>query len=159
MFWNAPRLPLLPGGDADLQRAIYEAVTDGSLRLVGAYGTERHVTSASEIGVGQSSLRLAMSLAQETPVGPDIPAEVPEVPAVVAGVIEKQVASALRTSLSNEVARDALYTLLRELADRVDEGAVSYAEVMLKLRIDDKVAGGIAKLIRATGTEPDIRDV
>lgn len=159
LFWSAPRMPLLPGGDADLQRAIYEAVTDGSLRLVGADDIERHVTSASEIGVGQSSLRLAKSATQEIPVGPDTSVEEPEVPSNVSDVVEKQVASALRTSLASDAARDALYTLLRELADRVDEGAVSYAEVMLKLRMESEVADGIAELIRATGTDPDVQNV
>ena len=52
LFWSAPRMPLLAGGDADLQRAIFEAVIDGSLRLVGDDGTERVVTKPSEIGVG-----------------------------------------------------------------------------------------------------------
>src|SRR5262249_39566199 len=155
----APRVPLLPGGDADLQRAIYDAVADGSLRLVGADDTERHVTSASEIGVGQSSLRLAKPVTQETPVSPDDSDQVADVPVIVADVVEKQVASALRTSLASDNSRDALYTLLRELADRVDEGVVSYAEVMLKLRIDGTLADSVADLIRATGAEPDVRDV
>ena len=29
LFWSAPRMPLLPRGDADLQRAIFEAITAG----------------------------------------------------------------------------------------------------------------------------------
>ncbi|HWG00824.1 MAG TPA: hypothetical protein VG164_03105, partial [Trebonia sp.] len=59
LFWSAPRMPLLPGGDSDLQRAIFQALEAGSLRLVGADGLDRVVTRPGEIGVGQSSLRLA----------------------------------------------------------------------------------------------------
>ena len=59
LFWSAPRMPLLPGGDSDLQRAIFQALQAGTLRLVGADGLDRVVTRPGEIGVGQSSLRLA----------------------------------------------------------------------------------------------------
>src|SRR6185437_12278198 len=59
LFWSAPRMPLLPGGDSDLQRAIFEALQVGKLRLVGADGLGRVVSRPGEIGVGQSSLRLA----------------------------------------------------------------------------------------------------
>ena len=52
-------MPLLPGGDSDLQRAIFQAVQAGDLRLVGADGLDRAVTRPGDIGVGQSSLRLA----------------------------------------------------------------------------------------------------
>lgn len=51
-------MPLLPEGDADLQRAIHEAVQRGDLRLVGSDERERTVRSTQDIGVGQSSLRL-----------------------------------------------------------------------------------------------------
>jgi len=165
LFWNAPRMPLLPNGETDLQRAIYEAVTDGSLRLVGNDGIERQVTSASEIGVGQSSVRLAEPVPEETGDtggdeatgndatrpedghGPDVP------------VVEKQVTFSLRTSLSADDSRDALYALLTALADRVDERAVSYAEVMVKLRVAEGAAKVIADLAKATGAQPDVRDV
>lgn len=58
LSWSAPRMPLLAGSDSDLQRAIFEAVVDGSLRLVGDDESERVVTKASEIGVGSASLHL-----------------------------------------------------------------------------------------------------
>ena len=59
LFWSTPRMPLLPGGDADLQQAIFQAINDGSLRLVGADDLDRAVTRPGDIGVGQSGLRLA----------------------------------------------------------------------------------------------------
>ena len=31
MFWNTPRVPLLPGGDSDLRRALYSAITAGDI--------------------------------------------------------------------------------------------------------------------------------
>jgi hypothetical protein len=59
LFWNSPRMPLLPHGEADLQRAIFEAIEEGALLLVGADGTPRSVSHPGEIGVGQSGLKLA----------------------------------------------------------------------------------------------------
>ncbi len=181
LFWSTPRMPLLPGGDTDLQRAIYEAANDGKVRLVGSDGSERHITSPVEIGIGLSSLRLAKPLPAEPaapgsggdssagstgtpsgegtmpagrgPTGP--PGGQPPSPPVS----EKQITFALRTSLSADNPRDALYALLNELADRVDDGSASYAEVMIKMRVSDEAADNIATLIRHTGSAPDVRDV
>lgn len=196
LFWNAPRMPLLPGGDADLQRAIYQAVTEGSLRLIGADDVERHVANAQEIGVGQSGLRLAKSALPEAcpscgkPHHPDRPCEAAQETCPACGtpahpgrpceeVIpdtcstcgerahpgrtcappkETQIAFALRTSLTRDSARDALYALLQELADRVDEDAASYAEIMVKMRVNADVADRLGEFIRNTGANPDIRD-
>ena len=58
-FWNSPRMPLLPHGEADLRRAIYEAVTADELRVLGADGEVRAVTSDTGIALNQSGLRLA----------------------------------------------------------------------------------------------------
>jgi hypothetical protein len=68
LFWNTPRMPLLPSGDADLQRAIFEAVAGGTTRLLGSDGSERAVTRAGEIGVGSAALRLAPPRPQAPPV-------------------------------------------------------------------------------------------
>jgi hypothetical protein len=176
LFWSAPRMPLLPSGDADLQRAIYQAVTDGSMQLVGSDGVERHVTSPTEIGVGQSGLRLAKP-------GPDLssigdgsgatdlggtggqggPSVVPGEGTSTGGSVatlpgEKQIAFALRVSLSSDGVRDAVYALLQELADRVDEGAATYAEIMIKARISAAAVDDVAQAIRRTGADPDIRE-
>ena len=69
LFWSAPRLPLLHGGESDLQKAIYEAVTAGHLRLVGADGKDRAVTRPGDIPMSSAGLRLAPPQApeEETP--------------------------------------------------------------------------------------------
>jgi hypothetical protein len=72
---------------------------------------------------------------------------------------EKQVTFALRTSLTGDTARDSLYALLQGLADRVDEGAASYAEVMVKMRVSAEIAQSVAALVRGAGINPDVRDV
>ncbi len=67
LFWSSPRLPLLLGGEADLQRAIFDAVSAGQLRLVGADGQDRAVTRPGDIAVGSSGLRLARPQPQDAP--------------------------------------------------------------------------------------------
>jgi hypothetical protein len=174
-------MPLLPGGDADLQRAIHEAVIEGNVRLVGADGSERHIASPLEIGIGLSSLRLARPLPAEPTAGGYggvDPGGVRGTPGgggmgsaeggqtdiggggtAAPSVSEKQITFALRTSLSGDKPKDALYTLLNELADRIDDGSASYAEVMVKIRVSSEAADSIASLIRGTGSTPDVRDV
>ena len=55
--------------------------------------------------------------------------------------------------------RDALYALLLALGDRVDDDSVSYAEVMVKVRIRGDQADSLADLARQAGVTPDVRDV
>lgn len=58
-FYSAPRLPLLYGGDRDLQQAIYDAVNEGQLSIVDGTGTEVAVTAAGQVNLASTSLRLA----------------------------------------------------------------------------------------------------
>jgi len=67
-FWNTPRLPLLPGGDDDLRRAIWEALQAGELRLVDKDGAERIALGSADINVGSAGLRLV----KPTPVEAEI---------------------------------------------------------------------------------------
>ena len=52
-----------------------------------------------------------------------------------------------------------LDAVLMALSHRVDEHAVSYAEVMVKMRIFEGAADHIADLVKNTGTQADVRDV
>lgn len=64
-FFQSPRLPLLPGGEKDLQYAIFAAVMDGNLRLVGADGVEKVADSADTINLSSQGLRLAKPLPKQ----------------------------------------------------------------------------------------------
>jgi hypothetical protein len=57
-FYNAPRLPLLYSGDADLQHAIYDAVVNGMLRIVDANGRDVAVTAPNQVNLSSTGLRL-----------------------------------------------------------------------------------------------------
>ncbi|MGI6797711.1 DUF499 domain-containing protein [Gordonia sihwensis] len=58
-FYNAPRLPLLHGGDADLKQAIYDAVNAGQLRVIDGAGAAVTITAASQVNLASTMLRLA----------------------------------------------------------------------------------------------------
>ncbi|MCY0937876.1 DUF499 domain-containing protein [Streptomyces sp. H34-S4] len=58
-FYSAPRLPLLYGGDRDLQQAIYDAVSQGLLSIVDGAGTEVEVTAPGQVNLASTGLRLA----------------------------------------------------------------------------------------------------
>jgi len=172
LFWNSPRMPLLPRGDADLQRAIYEAIQEQKILLVGTDGIERPVKSPGEIGVGQSGLRLAAFVPLEicpncggpphvgqpcpqlvAPLPPPTPSPAPE------EAREKQLVFVLRTSLFDDRKKESLFFLLDTLAANVDAGKSSYAEIMVRMRISGDAADEIAERARALGVDPTISEV
>lgn len=58
-FYSAPRLPLLYGGDQDLQQAIFDAVVGGKLAIVDGTGTEVAVTAPGQVNLASAGLRIA----------------------------------------------------------------------------------------------------
>ena len=58
-FYNAPRLPLLYGGDSDLQHAIYDAVVNDQIRIVDGAGNDVAVTAPAQVNLTSAGLRLA----------------------------------------------------------------------------------------------------
>jgi hypothetical protein len=183
-------MPLLPGGDSDLQRAIFQALRAGDLRLIGPDGLDRAVARPGDIGVGQSSLRLARpETGRRSMNGIDeqvgghaglfgtggsggagihgdsgggwSPASMQERGGGVedAGVGEQELAFTLMTSLTDETKRDGVRLLLRNLANAIDEGKASYAQLMIKVIVDVSIAEGLAEDIRVAGTSPTVKDV
>jgi hypothetical protein len=192
LFWSAPRMPLLPGGDSDLQRAIFQALQAGDLRLVGPDGLDRVVNRPGDIGVGQSSLRLAKPDSGEPSMGGSAGASAGEgglfgggggsdgssggarsgsgpvggaakggsgSGAASSSPLEQELAFTLMCSLTDESRRDNVRLLLRNLANAIDEGRASYAQLMVKIIVDSSVADGLAEDIRTAGTSPTIKEV
>jgi hypothetical protein len=58
-FYSAPRLPLLYGGDRDLQQAIYDAVSQDLLRIADGAGVDVAVTAPNQVNLSSTGLRLA----------------------------------------------------------------------------------------------------
>lgn len=171
LFWNSPRMPLLPYGEQDLKDAIFDAVREGELRLVDDRGEERAVTHADEIAVGSSSLRLARSLAATGEVPSDgvspaiIQGGARSMPSVVAPLdlvertdmrAEVQLALTLTTSLTDQSQRNQVWDVLRRITDCVDDRDASYLQLVVKLVLHEDEANGIAEAARLAGTNPTI---
>jgi len=71
-FWNAPRLPLLHGGEPELRRAIFGAVQAGELALADGSGNPYTAHSESEINLQSSSIRLVKPGGPTTVVVPNV---------------------------------------------------------------------------------------
>ena len=160
LFWSAPRMPLLAGGDVDLQRAIFEAVVDGSLRLVGDDGTERVVTKASEIGVGSASLRLAAPAEEKTEPGPGPepgpdpgrgPEPGPEPGGGYSTSPDVQLKVSVNTNLEDVGRRTAVFKLLDDLAAAVDGQEATHIQISVAVVVPEKKAEGLATRAQAAG--------
>jgi len=66
-FYSAPRMPLLHGGDGDLQQAIYDAVVEGLLDVVDGSGTTVAVTAPNQINLASTGLRFVRPQAKTCP--------------------------------------------------------------------------------------------
>jgi hypothetical protein len=188
LFWSAPRLPLLPSGDADLQSAIFAAVQEGSLRLVGNDDNDRSVTRPSDIAVGSSSLTLARpkvaggatdtAAAGDESTGGEVGGGVPQArgsggkrkaPEAGSGPTaprakEVQVSFSVNTSRSDAEKRHAMYDLMYAVADRVDNDAsqlqASHLQVTVKIVVPDgEGLEELKKLATAAGAVASVTEV
>lgn len=74
-FYSAPRLPLLYESDRDLQQAIYDAVSQGLLRIVDAAGTAVEVTTPGQVNLTSTALRIATPSPTPASEGDGAPAD------------------------------------------------------------------------------------
>lgn len=154
LFWNSPRLPLLPGGDTDLQRAIFEAVQDGRLRVIDEDETERAVTRPADIAVGSIALRLA-GPAGTTGEEPDQPPPVPtgdqQPTTATPSPKEFQLSFSLSVPLREQNRRDAIWSLMNGLATRIDDGDVSHLQAAVKIVVHEKTVEDFKELTDGAG--------
>lgn len=61
------------------------------------------------------------------------------------------------TSMGNSDTRDAVRRLLMELSNAADEGQVSWAQLQVKVIVDNAVADAIEDAVRESGTNPTSR--
>lgn len=57
-FWNTPRLPLLPGGESELRRAVGAAVADGNLELADEGGKVVRAEREADINLANTGIRV-----------------------------------------------------------------------------------------------------
>lgn len=171
-FWQTVRKPLLWGGESDLKLAIFEAVGEGDLRIVGAKdGEDREVTAAGDIQFIPS-----LHLATPKPVKPSpVPSdgestvgdEAAQKPGGGGGTpISKpsvqpdaQVSLSLTASLSDATKRQAVWRALDELARGIDDGVASYLQISLKATGPRSWADKLKQQGDDAGMAGDVRDL
>ncbi|WP_428122289.1 DUF499 domain-containing protein [Candidatus Poriferisodalis sp.] len=133
-FWKAPRLPLLPGGEGDLRRALFEAVSGGDIEIVDSGDQVRQVANEGHLNLGSTDLRIRQPAQESTddpdggdppvvidpPVGPDPPVDPPP-PERTEFRVSASVTQSLRDDSSP---RDAVRQFLLAVANAVDDDAV-----------------------------------
>lgn len=185
-FWSAPRLPLLPGGEEDLRRAIFSAVQSGDLRLVDANDDDVTVTSPNEINLAQSGVRLAKPRMQE----PDTENAADGVRAEGSGqssteskqegaganvtpngtsgtgsgghvpspAREKNVTFSVATGLNDSNTAEGLAQVFLRLYEAVDGGNASYAQGTMTVILEDAVTGSFVEALRNVGITANVKD-
>jgi Protein of unknown function (DUF499) len=187
-FWNAPRLPLLHGGEKDLQHAIYQAVQQGELRIVGSDNSDVVVTDPGQVNLSSSTLQLARPIpatgtgqASERDGewrGGDAHGSVDVgsrggTATTVSGAeasgdeelsggappAEKYVTFPLPGTLLDAPDKvETLARIFRTLYSILDDGQVSYMQGSLQIVLDAAAVERLAKQVRALGLTVTIRD-
>jgi hypothetical protein len=141
-------------GEADLQSALFGAITDGTLQLVTDAGTELVVTAPSDIGLASSTARIA-----RPPATGSLPDERDDESTSTAPPSEQashddrdvQVALSIVTSLSDGGKREAVYAMLQALARAVDAESVSHIQVSVRATLPESASIDIAQKAESAG--------
>ena len=174
-FYSAPRLPLLYGGDSDLQQAIYSAVSEGSLEIVDGAATPVAVTTPNQVNLASTGLRLGRPTppdpvpttpgsqqAEPQPVTPQ-PVQTPggSTPSEPASNRERQLAFSFNASLlaGSDEAADRYAALFRKLYLALDERQISYLQGTLQLLLDSDSALQVRDLLIELGINSTIKDL
>lgn len=165
-FWNAPRLPLLPGGEPDLRRALYDGIQSGDIVLVDSDGNPRSVTVPSDINFGSSDIRIQRpghitdttdpeGTKEGNGIRPPKPPSPPPPPPPK--VKEQQVAVSATRALRDVSERNAMRQLLNQIANAVDEDA-SWIQVVVKVTAPGETADKIVDRANEAGISPTVTD-
>ncbi|WP_431472909.1 DUF499 domain-containing protein [Ornithinimicrobium sp. W1665] len=180
-FWQAPRLPLLHEGEAELRHAIYDAVTAGDMRVVSRDGSEVVVTGPNEINLQSASLTLQKpaEVVPDSQPGPDdAPGVQPgtgrgDSPAPSPGpggggttspgpdtLVEKEVSlSILKRFEGDEEASDSTAAMLRLIYEAIESNGSSFAQGQLRVVAHESWAEQIADAARQAGISVVLRDM
>jgi hypothetical protein len=171
LFWSAPRMPLLPGGESDLQDAVYNAVRSGVVRLVGPDGADCAVTRAADIAVGSSSLALHLPKAKDAEAQPEhrdgasragegeqggpsgSKKQLGRLADAAPPEPEVQVKFSLNTSLSEKERRTAVWKAVSSLGEQVDTVA-SHVQLVVNVVLPESQARALVEHAKAAGASP-----
>ena len=153
-FWSNPHKPLLPAGASELQDALFTAITKGEIELVSDDRTVVPVHRRNDINLALDSVRVRRAIptppedAVDEPGRPDRPdqPDQPGQPAprgqdsgdVTIKTIKKrhwQITLNINTSVDLDSPDENLLHLLREIANRFDEGTVAHINQVTQIMV------------------------
>lgn len=159
-FWRVPRLPLLPNGEQDLRKAIWQALQNKELTIVDSDGNPREAHSSSDLNLSSDIQRLGPKTVKDpteptvsngddnetTPPGGDPPTS------------EKRVtlSATLAVDIGN---RDSLRVVLDALRNSVDEGKLSWLQVSMQATLAPDAAEVLEERANATGMHATVTDL
>lgn len=163
-FWNAPRLPLLPGGEADLRQALYALIQTGEVVLVDSDDQPRIVERPADINFGSSDIRIQCPQPimedddEDEDEEDDDDIIVPDDPSVSSK--EHQVSFSFTKSLRecSDSDRDLVRNLLNQVANAVDDDA-SYIQVSLQVVVPADAKEKIVSRAEEAGIPPSVTDL
>ena len=181
-FYSAPRMPLLYGGDRDLQQAIYDAVAAGLVDVVDGTGAVVAVTAPNQVNLLSAGLRLAkpQPKIQQTTTCPKCGKPVHEGPCIevhpetcpqcgkpahegpceTVVPTEQQVAFTFtRNLLSNLNDADQFAALFQLLYVALDERKISYLQGTLQLVLDSATAEEVQQRLEELGVQVTIKHI
>ena len=163
-FWNTPRLPLLPGGEADLRQALYTLIQSGEVVLVDSDDQPRTVTGPADINFGSSDIRIQRPQPiiedddkdedeedKDDTIVQDDPPVTPK---------EHQVTFSFTKSLRecSDSDRDLVRNLINQIANAVDDDA-SYIQVSLQVVVPPETKDKIVGRAEEAGISPSVNDL
>ena len=168
-FYSAPRLPLLYGGDSDLQQAIHDAVVDGLVDVVDGAGAVVAVTAPNQVNLLSAGLQLAKPQPKTCPDcgNPAHPGACKILPPSDQGQVdtppsptEQQVAFAFtRNLLANPGDADQFATLFRTLYMALDDQNIRYLQGTMQLLLDPATAEEVQQRLAELGVQATVKDM
>ena len=153
-FWSSPHKPLLPEGEAEFTKVVFQAVEEGRVRLVDDGGGEVRVSRPADIN-SHLGARL-YGVDDEADLDADSIASTPEENADVPVDRSRHWQATLNvtSSMGTQEARLALADLLRHLADRVENGEAQHIVhfTQVALRGDEGVVRKLEEVSNRAGT-------
>ena len=181
IWWSNPHKPLLPHGERELQQALYQAVAEHKVVLVGENGETQQVTRVDDINLNLNTVRLQRSIpappvsapatSQPTDSLTTPSRSVPNADTPTANVDKPppppppgkhwQVNLNTTASINTEEGNDDLVFMLRQLANLIDDGKVGHINQMAQLIVtgDQDDIDTIKQLAKDAGSNINIRRI
>ena len=160
-FWRVPRLPLLPNGESDLRRAIWEAISSGDLTIVDSKGTHCEAHNESAVNLSSDMQRLRRADTEEPSESTDNiddtqPGDDEDTDPVAASEKKITVSAILAIDSNN---RDAVRVVLDSLRNSIEESQVSWIHISVQATTSPATAADITAKAESAGMNAHITDI